>query len=99
MIVAHQGQHAAMFRRAREIDVAEDIAAAVDAWTLAVPEREDAVVFAFAAHLGLLRAPDGGRGEILVEARLKQDVVGVEERLGAAYARRGRRAASRDSPR
>ena len=40
---------------AREVGVTEDIAAAIDARTLAVPEREDAVVLAFLAHLGLLR--------------------------------------------
>ena len=83
MIVAHEGKHAAIFRGAREIGVAEDIAAAIDARTFAVPEREDAVVLAFPAHLGLLRPPYGGRGEILVEARLKQDAGGIERALGA----------------
>ena len=34
--------------------------------------REDAVVLALAAQLGLLRAPDRGRGEILVDAGLKR---------------------------
>ena len=87
MIVAHEGQRAAVARRAGEIDVAEGVAAAVDAWTFAVPEREDAVIFAFAAHLGLLRAPDGGRGEILVEPGHVQDIIGVEERLGLVHLR------------
>ena len=63
--------------------MAEYVAAAVDARTLAVPEREDAVVLAFPAHLGLLRSPYGGRGEILVEARLKQYTGRVERVLGA----------------
>ncbi len=83
MIVAHEGKHAAIFRGAGEIGVAEDIAAAIDARALAVPEREDAVEFAFPAHLGLLRPPYGGRGEILVEARLKLDAGGIERALGA----------------
>src|SRR3982074_1097285 len=83
VIVAHESKHAAIFLGARAIGVAEDIAAAVDARTLAVPEREDAVVLAFPAHLGLLRPPYGGRGEILVEARLKQDAGGIERSLGA----------------
>ena len=100
VIVAHEGKYAAIFRGAREIGVAEDIAAAIDARTLAVPEREDAVVLALPAHLGLLRAPYGGRGEILVEARLKQDAGGIERALGAQEIQgRDRRAASRDSPR
>ena len=63
--------------------MAEDIAAAIDARTLAVPEREDAIVLALPADLGLLRAPYGGRGEILVEARLKQDAGGTERALCA----------------
>ena len=87
MIVAHERKHAAMFRRAGEIDVTQRVAAAVDARPLAVPNGEDAVIFAFAAHLGLLRAPDGGGGEILVEARHEKDVVGVEKRLRLVHLR------------
>ncbi len=83
MVVAHQGEHAAMFRRTGEVDVAEHIAAAIDAGALAVPKRENAVKAAFAAHFRLLRAPDGRRGQILVETGLKQDVVGVEDVFGA----------------
>src|ERR1700731_4124418 len=100
VIVAHEGQHAAIFRGAREIGVAEDIAAAIDARTLAVPEREDAIVLALPAHLGLLRAPYGGRGEILVEARLKQDAGGIERALCAQESKvetaEGRTAIARD---
>ena len=74
VVVAHQGQHAAMPRRSGEIGVAEDVAGAVDAGTLAVPDREHAVVLAFAEQFGLLRAPAGGRRQLLVEARLEDDV-------------------------
>src|ERR1044072_3689315 len=61
--------------------MAEDVAGAVDAGALAVPHAEDAVVLALAAQLGLLRAPDRSRGEILVEPGLEQDVVLVEMRF------------------
>ena len=81
MVVAHQRQHAAVRRGAGEIGVAEHVAAAVDARALAVPEAEHAVEAAFAAHFGLLRAPDRGRREFLVEARLEMDVVGREQVL------------------
>ena len=81
MVVAHQREHAAARRGAREIGVAEDVAAAVDARSLAVPEPEHAVEPALAAHLRLLRAPDRGRRELLVEARLEMDVVGLEQVL------------------
>jgi hypothetical protein len=45
---------------------------------------EDAVVFAFAAQLRLLRAPDRGGGEVLVDAALKADIASSpKERRGA----------------
>src|SRR5690606_28159279 len=78
MVVAHQRQDAAMLRGACEIGVAEDVAGAVDARSLAVPEGKDAVVPALAQQLGLLRAPAGGGGKLLVEARLKDDVGRLE---------------------
>ena len=83
MVVAHQRQHAAVLGRAGEIGVAEDVAGAVDARSFAVPEAEHAVELALAAQLGLLRAPDCGRGDVLVEAGLKADVVFVERALRA----------------
>ena len=58
VVVAHQGEHAAVLGGAGEIGVAEHVAGAVDARPLAVPHAEHAVVLALAAQLGLLRAPD-----------------------------------------
>ena len=84
MIVAHEGQHAAQRRGSRQIGVAEHVAAAVDARTLAVPEAEHAVETALAAHLGLLRAPDAGRRQFLVEAGFEVDVVRLEQ-LGESH--------------
>ncbi len=43
MVVAHQREHAAVARRAREIDMAQRVAAAVDAGSLAVPNGKYAV--------------------------------------------------------
>ncbi len=74
MVVAHQGQHAAMPGGAGEIGVAEHIAGAVDAGTLAVPHAEHAIELAFAAQFGLLRARQRGGGEVLVDAGLEQNV-------------------------
>ena len=54
--------------------MAEHIARTVDAGTLAVPDREDAVILAFAEELGLLRTPAGRGGELLVEAGLEHDI-------------------------
>src|SRR5207302_829796 len=81
--IAHQRQHAAVFRGAGEIGVAKDVAGAIDAGALAVPHGKDAIVLAFAAQLGLLRAPDGGRGHVLVDAGLKLDVVALKPLLRA----------------
>jgi hypothetical protein len=83
VVVAHQRQHAAVARGARRIGVAEHVAGAVDAGTLAVPHAEHAVIGAFAAHLGLLRAPQGGRRQVFVDGRLEQDVAGLEHARGA----------------
>ena len=100
VVVAHERQHAAVLRGAGHVGVAEDVAGAVDARALAVPEAEDAVILAVAAHLGLLRAPDGGRGELLVEAGLEDDVGGRRAISGRARdSGRGRRSGSRDSRR
>jgi hypothetical protein len=52
--------------------VAEDVAAAVDAGALAVPEAEDAFDPALAAQRRLLAAPERGRREVLVEPWLER---------------------------
>ena len=81
VVVAGQHQHAAVFRRAREVRVLEHVAAAVDTGTLAVPHREDAIDLRVRVQVDLLRAPDGRRGEVLVQPRLELDVGAIEELL------------------
>ena len=83
VVVAHQRQHAAVLRGAGEIGVAEHVAGAVDARALAVPDAEHAVELALAAQLRLLRAPQRGRGEVLVDAGLEHDVVRCRAALPA----------------
>jgi hypothetical protein len=78
MVVAHQGEHAAVLGGAGEIRVAKHVSGAVDARPLAVPHAEHAVVLALAPQLSLLRTPDGGRGEVLVQAALEYDVVLIQ---------------------
>ena len=82
MIVAGEAEDAAMFRRAGGIAVLQHVAGAVDARTLAVPDADHAVLARAGRQADLLRAPDGGRGEVLVDARLEDDVVRVEIGLG-----------------
>src|SRR5262249_5954865 len=65
--------------------MAERIPAAIDAGALAVPHAEYAVVLALTPELGLLRAPQRGGGEILVEAGHELDVVFLQGRPGAQH--------------
>ena len=55
------------------------IAAAVDPRPLAVPDREDAVIFGAGEQADLLAAPDRGRGQLLVDRRLELDVVALDK--------------------
>ena len=85
MVVArHEHDDAAMLRGAGGIGMPEDVAGAVDARPLAVPHAEHAVVGALATHLRLLGAPQRGRREVFVEARLEHDVARLEIAAGPA---------------
>ena len=81
MIVAHQGEYAAMPGGTGHVGVAKDVARAIDTRAFAVPHTEDAIEFALATQLGLLRAPNGGGGQFLVEAGLEFYIGGGEEAL------------------
>ena len=87
VVVAHQGEHAAVLGGAGVVGVAEHVAGAVDARALAVPDAEHAVVLALAAQLGLLRAPQRGGRQVLVETGHELDVVGLQHALGAQHGR------------
>ena len=78
VIVAGKAQHAAVFRRARGIAMAEDVAAAIDAGALAVPDADHAIMPGARRKIELLRAPDRGGGEVFVHAGLEFDVVLLE---------------------
>ena len=75
VVVAGQTQHAAVLGRARGIAMAEHVAAAVDAGTLAVPDADHAIMVGAGRQIELLRAPDRGGREVLVHAGLELDVV------------------------
>ncbi len=79
VVVPHRHQHAAMARGACHVGMAHHVAGTVHPRPLAVPEREDTVIFALAPQLRLLAAPDRGGGKVFVQARLKADVVGVKQ--------------------
>src|SRR5450631_4425992 len=75
MVVAGKTEHAAVFGRTRRIAVPEYVAAAVDAWALAVPDADHAIVPGAGGKIELLRAPDRGSGQIFIHAGLELDVV------------------------
>src|SRR5580698_2644168 len=82
VVIAHQGQYGTVLCGAGQIGVAEDVAGAIDARALAVPHAEYAIELAFAAQFSLLRAPDRGRGQVLVDTALKTDIALLQERTG-----------------
>ena len=79
MVVAEQHQHAAMGRRSGQIGVAERVARPVDARALAVPHAEHAVIVGLVENRELLRSPQSGGGQVLVDPGLEMDVVVLEE--------------------
>ena len=76
VVVAGDRDHAAVLRGARHVGVLEDVRASVDARALAVPDAEHAVeLLALRIEVELLRPPDRGRAELLVDPRLEDDVL------------------------
>ncbi|MNZ93361.1 hypothetical protein D3C78_1124230 [compost metagenome] len=83
VVVAGDGQHAAMLGCAGHVGVLEHVGAAVHARALAVPDAEHAVeLLGVGIDVELLRAPDGGGGEFFVDAGLEHDVVLGQMLLG-----------------
>ena len=80
VVVTGHHQHAAMAGRAGEVGMLEHVAAAIDARPLAVPHGEDAVAPRTGQQVQLLRAPDRGGRQVLVDARLEADVLRSQER-------------------
>ena len=74
-IVAGQREDTAVPADAREVRVAEDVAAPVDAGRLAVPHAEHAVVARAPVEVGELAAEHGGGAEVLVHAGDEDDLV------------------------
>ncbi|MCW0416852.1 hypothetical protein NB689_002606 [Xanthomonas sacchari] len=78
VVVGGQRQHAAMARGAGGVAVLEHVAAAVHARALAVPHGIHAIHARAGEQVGLLRAPDHGRAQVLVESGLEHHVGRVQ---------------------
>src|SRR6201994_1297481 len=79
MVVADDAEHAAMFRRAVEIAVLQRVAGAVEAGILGVPDGVDAIELGLAENARLLRAPHRRGPQLLIQAGVEEDVVGLED--------------------
>ena len=78
MVVAGDDEHAAPGGSAVGVAVAQGVAGAVHAGSLAVPEGPNAINRALGVGLDLLRAEHGGGGQVLVDPGLEADVGGAE---------------------
>ena len=78
MVVAADGENPAEPRRAGCVGVLEGVAGAVNARRLAIPDAKQAITFCAREQAKLLRAPDGRRAEIFVEAFPELDLILVE---------------------
>ena len=78
VVVAGDQQHAAARRAAGHLAMLDRVDAAVHARALAVPEREHAVGLRPREQVQLLRAPDRGGGQVLVEAGLEVHAVRIQ---------------------
>ena len=84
VVVAGHRQHAAPGRGAGHVGMLEHIGAAVHARPLAVPDAKHPVVASRVSRrkTELLRAPDGGGGQLLIDAGLEVDVMLAQVILG-----------------
>ena len=84
MIVADNRQNAAKSRGPGRVGVFEDIAGAVDARCLAIPDAEQAIEPRAWEETELLRAPDGRGPEVFVQPFPEFDIMVVQPGLGRA---------------
>ncbi len=77
MVVPGQGENAAQCRGSSKISVLQHIAGAVDPRALAVPQAKDAVLAVTVEQGDVLGAPDRCGSEVLVDAALDDDIMGL----------------------
>jgi len=62
--------------------VLDDIHAAVNTGTLAIPHAKHTIIPCALEQIGLLAPPNGRRCQILIQSRLKKDVIFLQPRPG-----------------
>ena len=81
MIVADHSQNAAQLGRAVEIAMLDGVAGAVEPGILRVPDAVHAIELRLAEDADLLRTPHRGRPQLLIQAGIEEDVIGLEQLL------------------
>ena len=77
-IIPRQRQHPTKRRAAGGIGMAEHIAGTINARPLAVPNAENTIQARAWRQMHLLRTPNGGRGQILIQPRLEHHIMRAE---------------------
>ena len=83
MIVADDGEDAAMRGGSCGIGMLEHVHGAVKTRPLAIPDAEHAIDIGTRPHADMLRTPDGGGAQLFIDARDEDDVALGEHLLGA----------------
>ncbi len=83
VVVAGQGHHAAQRLRAGHVGMPQCVAGPVDAGALAVPDAEYAIDLGARKQTHVLRAPDGGGGQVFVQARAEHHLVFFQALAGS----------------
>src|SRR5690606_5294993 len=83
VVVTGNGQYTTELRRAGRLGMPEDVSRAINAWPLAVPHAEYAVIGGAFKYVDLLGAPDGRGGQLFVNAWLEMGVARVQVFPGA----------------
>lgn len=78
MVIPGEDQHTPVARRTGQVSMLERVARAIDAWALSIPGAKDAIEFRALEEAQLLRTVDRRGGELLVDAGLEDDLVGLE---------------------
>jgi hypothetical protein len=82
VIVADDGEDAAVLRGACGVRVLQHVHRAVEARAFAIPDAEHAIELAVRIEADVLRAPDGGGAKLFIDARNETNVLRFEELLG-----------------
>ena len=85
VVVAERHEDAAEPGGARHVGVPQRVPRTVHARPLSVPQAEDTVMEALTPQFGLLRPPQGGCRQILVDRRRKTNICRLQQRSGLSH--------------